>query len=192
MGLTPQVGMANGATLMAARLSLLHRLWRRVLKWLRQLRQLSVLLLWLLPMAVALAQQARQYLRHQRSRLQGRGLEMYRRLSQLLQRLAHQLSRLPLAAHQLSQRAQLALQLQRYSLALRLSSRPQVLRQAAAKLGSQLQRSVLRAWSRLPGRSSGKANLEPAPAGQRKQTQTQPTPSNPAPAQIGKKLPKRD
>jgi uncharacterized membrane protein YccC len=143
-------------------------------------------------MAVALAQQARQYLRHQRSQLQGKGLEMFKRLSQLLQQLAQRLSQLPLAAHQFWQQALQALQLLHYSLGLRLSSRPQVLRQAAGKFGLALQRSALKAWSRLTARSSGKSNPEPAPAGQRKQTQTQPTPSNPAPAQIGKKLPKRD
>ena len=170
MAVSALVDMANGATLMAARLSRLHRLWRRLLRWLQQLRQLSVLLLWLLPMAVALAQQARQYLRHQRSRLQGRGLEMFKRSSQLLQRSAHQLSQLPLAAHQLSQQALQALQLLHYSMGLRLLSRPQVLRQAAVKLGSALQRSALKAWSRLTARSSGKANPEPAPPGQSKQT----------------------
>ena len=170
MAVSALVDMANGATLMAARLSRLHRLWRRLLRWLQQLRQLSVLLLWLLPMAVALAQQARQYLRHQRSQLQGRGLEMFRRSSQLLQRSAHQLSQLPLAARQSSQQALQALQLQHYSLVLRLLSRPQVLRQAAGRLSSALQQSALKAWSRLTARSSGKANPEPAPPGQSKQT----------------------
>ena len=170
MAVTALADTANGATLMAARLSLLHRLWRRLLRWLRTLRQLSVLLLWLLPMAVALAQQARQYLRHQQLQLQGKGLEMFKRSSQLLQQSALRLSQSPLAAHQLSQQALQALQLQRYSLALRLLSRPLALRQAAGKLGSALQQSALKAWSLLTARSSGKANPEPAPPGQSKQT----------------------
>ena len=170
MAVSALVDLANGATLMAARLSVLHRLWRRLLKWLRTLRRLSVLLLWLLPVAVALARQARHWLAHQRSQLQGRGLEMFKRSSQLLQRSAHQLSQLPLAAHQLSQQALQALQPLHYSLVLRLSSRPLALRQAAGKLGSALQQSALRAWSLLTARSSGKARREPVLAGQSKQT----------------------
>ena len=170
MAVSALVDMANGATLMAARLLRLHRLWRRLLRWLQQLRQLSVLLLWLLPMAVALARQARHWLAHQRSQLQHSVLEMFKRSSQLLQQSALRLSQSPLAARRLSQQALQALQLQRYSLVLRLSSRPLVLRQAAGKLGSALQQSALRAWSRLTARSSGKANPEPAQAGQSKQT----------------------
>ena len=170
MAVTVLADIANGATLMAARLSLLHRLWRRLLRWLQQLRQLSVLLLWLVPVAVALAQQALQYLRHQRSRLQGSVLEMFKRSSQLLQRSAQRLSQSPLAARQLWRQALQALQPLHYSLVLRLSSRPLALRQAAGKLGSALQQSALRAWSRLTARSSGKANPEPAQAGQSKQT----------------------
>ena len=63
-----------------------------------------------------------------------------------------------------------ALQLLHYSLAVRLLSRPLALRQAAGKLGSALQQSALRAWSRLTARSSGKARREPVLAGQSKQT----------------------
>ena len=170
MGVTALEGTANGVMLMAARLSVLRRLWRRLVRWLRTLRQLSVLLLWLLPVAVALAQQARQYLRHQRLQLQDRGLEMFKRSSRLLQQSAQT----PLSSFQqalkLIRKAQQALQLQRYSLGLRLSSRPLALRQAAGKLGSALQQSALKAWSRLTARSSGKANPEPAPPGQSKQT----------------------
>ena len=170
MGVTAQVGMANGVMLMAVRLSLLQRVLQRLRKWWQTLRQLSVLLLWLLPVAVALAQQARQYLRHQRSRLQDRGLEMFKRSSQLLQQSAQT----PLSSFQqalrLMQQAPQALQLLHYSLAVRLLSRPLALRQAAGKLGSALQQSALRAWSRLTARSSGKANPEPAQAGQSKQT----------------------
>ena len=170
MAVSALVGMANGVMLMAARLSMLHRLWRRLLRWLQQLRQLSVLLLWLLPMAVALAQQARHWLAHQRSQPQDRGLEMFKRSLQLLQRSAQRLSQSPLAARQLWRQALQALQPLHYSLVLRLSSRPLVLRRAAGKLGSALQQSALRAWSRLTARSSGKANPEQAQAGQSKQT----------------------
>ena len=170
MAVSALADMANGAIRMAARLSRLYRLWRRLLRWLQQLQQLSVLLLWLLPMAFALGRQALQYLRHQRSRLQGRGSEMFKRSSQLLQQSAQRLSQLLLAARQLWRQALQALQLLHYSLAVRLSSRPLVLRQAAGKLGSALQQSALRAWSLLTARSSGKANPEPAQAGQSKQT----------------------
>ena len=170
MAVTALADIANGATLMAARLSRLHRLWRRLLRWLQQLRQLSVLLLWLVPVAFALGQQALQYLRHQRSRLQDRGLEMFKRSLQLLQRSAQRLSQSPLAARQLWRQALQALQPLHYSLVLRLSSRPLVLRQAAGKLGSALQQSALRAWSLLTARSSGKARREPVLAGQSKQT----------------------
>gem|GEM_PF-5206596 len=170
MAVSALVGLASGATLMAARLSVLRRLWRRLVRWLRTVRQLSVLLLWLVPVAFALGQQARQFLRHQRSRLQDRGLEMFKRSSRLLQQSALRLSQSPLAARQLWQQAVEALQLQRYSLALRLSSRPLVLRQAVGRLSSALQQSALKAWSLLTARSSGKANPEPAPPGQSKQT----------------------
>ena len=170
MAVTVLADLANGATLMAARLSVLRRLLRRLVRWLQTLRQLSVLLLWLVPVAVALAQQARHWLAHQRSRLQRRGLEMFKRLSQLLQRSAQRLSQSPLAARQLWRQALQALQQQRYLLAVRLLSRPLVSRQAAGKLGSALQQSALRAWSRLTARSSGKARREPVLAGQSKQT----------------------
>ena len=181
------VAMVNGATTTLARLSLLQRLLERLRKWWQTLRQLSVLTLWLLPMAVALGKQVRQSRPLQLLQQAGRGLGMLLRSLRLRLALARMQTSL---SAQLLRLAQLAARLRRLArclMAERLSQPLLRLQQAAVKFALALQRSVLKAQSRLLAKLNGKPNRVPQPAGQINPAQARPTQNSPAPAHHGKR-----
>ena len=181
------VAMVNGATTTLARLSLLQRLLERLRKWWQTLRQLSVLTLWLLPMAVALGKQVRQSRPLQLLQQAGRGLGMLLRSLRLRLALARMQTSL---SAQLLRLAQLAARLRRLArclMAERLSQPLLRLQQAAVKFALVLQRSVLKAQSRLLAKLNGKPSRVPQPAGQINPAQARPTHNSLAPAHHGKR-----
>lgn len=179
--------MANGATTMLARLSLLQRVLQRLRKWWQTLRQLSVLALWLLPMAVALGKQARQSRPLQRLQQAGSGLGTLLRSLRLRLALAQMQTWLSAQLLRLAQRAQSLRRLAPYSMARRPSQLLLRLRQAAVRFALALQRSVLKAQSRLLAKLNGKRNRVPQPAGQTNPAQARPTQNSLAPAHHGKR-----
>ena len=181
------VAMVNGATTTLARLSLLQRVLQRLRKWWQTLRQLSVLALWLLPMAVALGKQARQSLPLQQLQQAASGLGTLLRSLRLRLALAQMQTWLSTQLLRLAQRAQSLRRLAPYSMARRPSRLLLRLRQAAVKFALALQRSVLRAQSRLLAKLNGKPNRVPQPAGQTNPAQARPTHNSPAPAHHGKR-----
>ena len=179
------VAMVNGAITTLARLSLLQRVLQRLAKWWQTLRQLSVLALWLLPMAVALGKQARQSRPLQQLQQAGKGLGTLLRSLRLRLALAQMQTWLSTQLLRLAQRAQSLHRLARYSTARRPSRLLLRLQQAAVKFALALQRSVLKAQSRLLAKLNGKPNRVPQPAGQTNPAQARPTQNSLAPAHHG-------
>ena len=177
--------LVNGVTTTLARLSLLRRLLQRLRKWWQTLRQISVLALWLLPMAVAFGKQARQSQPLLQLQQAGKGLGTLLRLSALRLRLAQMQTSLSAALLQLAQQAARLRRQVRYSTAGRLSQPLLRLQQAAVKSALALQRSVLKAQSRLLAKLNGKPNRVPQPAGQMNPAQARTTQNSPAPAHHG-------
>lgn len=177
--------LVNGVTTTLARLSLLRRLLQRLRKWWQTLRQISVLALWLLPMVVALGKQARQSQPLLQLQQAGKGLGTLLRLSALRLRLAQMQTSLSAALLQLAQQAARLRRQVRYSTAGRLSQPLLRLQQAAVKSALALQRSVLKAQSRLLAKLNGKPNRVPQPAGQMNPAQARTTQNSPAPAHHG-------
>ena len=177
--------LVNGVTTTLARLSLLRRLLQRLRKWWQTLRQISVLALWLLPMAVAFGKQARQSQPLLQLQQAGKGLGKLLRLSALRLRLAQMQTSLSAALLQLAQRVARLRRQARYSTAGRLSQPLLRLQQAAVKSALALQRSVLKAQSRLLAKLNGKPNRVPQPAGQMNPAQARTTQNSPAPAHHG-------
>ena len=177
--------LVNGVTTTLARLSLLQRVLQRLRKWWQTLRQLSVLALWLLPMAVALGKQARQSQPLQRLQQAASALGTLLRLSALRLRLARMQTWLSAQLLRLAQRAQSLRRLAPYLMARRPSRLLLRLQQAAVKSALALQRSVLKAQSRLLAKLNGKPNRVPQPAGQMNPAQARTTQNSPAPAHHG-------
>ena len=177
--------LVNGVTTTLARLSLLRRLLQRLRKWWQTLRQISVLALWLLPMAVAFGKQARQSQPLLQLQQAGKGLGKLLRLSALRLRLAQMQTSLSAALLRLSQQVARLRRQVRCSTAGRLSQPLLRLQQAAVKSALALQRSVLKAQSRLLAKLNGKPNRVPQPAGQTNPAQARPTQNSPAPAHHG-------
>lgn len=179
------VAMVNGATTTLARLSLLQRVLQRLRKWWQTLRQLSVLALWLLPMAVGLGKQARQSRPLRQLQQAGSGLGTLLRSLRLRLALAQMQTWLSTQLLRLAQRAQSLHRQAPYSMARRPSQLLLRLRQAAVRFALALQRSVLRAQSRLLAKLNGKPNRVPQPAGQTSPAQARPTQNSLAPAHHG-------
>ena len=179
------VAMVNGAITTLARLSLLQRVLQRLRKWWQTLRQLSVLALWLLPMAVALGKQARQSQPLQQLQQAGKGLGTLLRSLRLRLALAQMQTWLSTQLLRLAQRAQSLHRQAPYSMARRPSQLLLRLRQAAVRFALALQRSVLKAQSRLLAKLNGKPNRVPQPAGQTNPAQARPTQNSLAPAHHG-------
>ena len=175
--------MVNGVTTTLARLSLLQRVLQRLRKWWQTLRQLSVLALWLLPIAVALGKQAQQSRPLQQLRQAVSGLDTLLRSLRLRLALAQMQTWLSTQLLRLAQRAQ---SLRRLALFLTVGQLSQLLlrlQQTAVKSALALQRSVLKAQSRLLARLSGKPNRVPQPAGQTNPAQARRTQNRPVQAQ---------
>ena len=179
------VAMVNGATTTLARLSLLHRLLERLRKWWQTLRQLSVLTLWFLPMAVAFGKQARQSQPLLQLQQAVKGLGTLLRLSAFRLRLAQMQTSLSAALLRLSQQVARLRRQVRYLTAGRLSQPLLRLQQAAVKFALALQRSVFKAQSQLLAKLNGKPNRVPQPAGQTNPAQARTTQNSPAPAHHG-------
>lgn len=179
------VAMVNGATTTLARLSWLQRVLQRLAKWWQTLRQLSVLALWLLPMAVALGKQARQSRPLQQLQQAGKGLGTLLRSLRLRLALAQMQTWLSTQLLRLAQRAQSLHRLAPFLTAGRTSQLLLRLRQAAVRFALALQRSVLKAQSRLLAKLNGKPNRVPQPAGQTNPAQARPTQNSLAPAHHG-------
>ena len=177
--------LVNGATTTLARLSLLQRVLQRLRKWWQTLRQLSVLALWLLPMAVAFGKQARQSRPLQQLQQAGKGLGTLLRSLRLRLALAQMQTWLSTQLLRLAQRAQSLRRPAPYSTARQPSQLLLRLRQAAVRFALALQRSVLRAQSRLLAKLNGKPNRVPQPAGQTNPAQARTTQNSPAPAHHG-------
>ena len=177
--------LVNGVTTTLARLSLLRRLLQRLRKWWQTLRQISVLALWLLPMAVAFGKQARQSQPLLQLQQAGKGLGTLLRSLRLRLALAQMQTWLSTQLLRLAQRAQSLHRLAPYSTARQPSQLLLRLRQAAVRFALALQRSVLKAQSRLLAKLNGKPNRVPQPAGQTNPAQARPTHNSPAPAHHG-------
>jgi|DEB0MinimDraft_6_1074348.scaffolds.fasta_scaffold64567_1 hypothetical protein len=177
--------LVNGVTTTLARLSLLRRLLQRLRKWWQTLRQISVLALWLLPMAVAFGKQARQSQPLLQLQQAGKGLGTLLRSLRLRLRLARMQTSLSAALLQLAQQAARLRRQARCLTAGRLSQPLLRLQQAAVKSALALQRSVLKAQSRLLAKLNGKPNRVPQPAGQMNPAQARTTQNSPAPAHHG-------
>ena len=167
--------LANGAITMAKQRFWLRRLLQRLQDWLQTLRQASVLLLWLPSMVTALKRRLQLSRLVHRLRQAVSALAMALRLSALRLRLAQMRLWLSAALLRLAQRAQSLRQQLRFSLEERLLQPLLRLQQAAVKSALALQRSTLKAYSRLLAKLSGKHN----------QAQAQTTKNKPPPAQPG-------
>ena len=179
------VAMVNGATTTLVRLSLLQRVLQRLAKWWQTLQQLSVLALWLLPMAVALGKQARQSQPLLQLQQAASGLDTLLRSLRLRLALAQMQTWLSTQLLRLAQRAQSLHRLAPFLTAGRPSQLLLRSRQAAVRFALALQRSVLRAQSRLLAKLNGKPNRVPQPAGQMNPAQAPITQNSLAPAQLG-------
>ena len=164
------VAMVNGATTTLARLSLLQRALQRLRKWWQTLRQQ--------------ARQSQPLLQLQQA---GKGLGTLLRSLRLRLALAQMQTWLSTQLLRLAQRAQSLRRLAPYSMARRPSQLLLRLRQVAVRFALALQRSVLRAQSRLLAKLNGKPNRVPQPAGQTNPAQARPTHNSLAPAHHGKR-----